>query len=184
MRSFPRFSRGFTLVELATTLVVTLTVLAIAIPAGQAMLGRASLGSSANELLGHLHMARSEAVKRGLDVILCPSKDQTQCDRTIEWQHGYLIFADLNGNGTLDTNDTLIRVQKPLEAHIRIRSSTSANGRKKIRYQPSGMAVGYTATFTLCDPEGKIPPKAVIISNPGRPRVSDTRPDGSAIDCN
>jgi hypothetical protein len=36
----------------------------------------------------------------------------------------------------------------------------------------------------VCDINGTVSPKAVILSNSGRPRVSDTRPGGEALICN
>jgi Tfp pilus assembly protein FimT len=48
-------------------------------------------------------------------------------------------------------------------------------GRTRIRYQPTGFAPGTNLTIKLCDPASD-QARAVIVSNPGRPRV-DSLPD-------
>lgn len=63
-----RAERGFTMVELLTTLVVLAVLLAIAAPGMTKFVNNSRLRSSHGELVSALTLARSEATKRGLPV--------------------------------------------------------------------------------------------------------------------
>lgn len=60
--------RGFTIVELMITLLVASIIMAFAMPSFLRMVQDFQVSSQANILLGSLQMARSEAVKRGMNV--------------------------------------------------------------------------------------------------------------------
>ncbi len=60
---------GFTLIEL----MVTLAVLAIAVPSYTSLITTNRIASGVNELAASLNHARSEAAKRGLRVTVCKS---------------------------------------------------------------------------------------------------------------
>ena len=183
MRNPTLICGGLTLVELVTTLAVVTIGMTIAVPGILKLSSGSALTTETNLLIGNLHLARSEAIKRGLDVYLCTTDNGNSCVSTIEWSQGYMVFVDTDSDGSRDRDEPLLSLETPESDRVRIRSSTSKYGRKKIRYQPTGMARGFTATFTLCDKHGSVAPRAVIISGTGRPRSSATRADGSAIDC-
>ena len=175
----PRHQSAFTLVELMITLTVAIIVLSVAIPSYRTV-AAGSITTAVNTMAAHLHLARSEAIKRGIQVILCPSTDGKTCLDGFEWQEGFMIYADVNENRKPDEKDRMLRFHQPDRRRIRILTST---GRKKLIYKPSGMSPGSTATITVCDTTGYTKPRAIIVSNTGRPRLSDTHPDGGPLRC-
>ncbi|PLY17285.1 MAG: hypothetical protein C0631_00025 [Sedimenticola sp.] len=175
---------GFTLVELIVTIAIAAIILTIGIPSFRTLIANSTVTSEVNQLVAYMHLARSEAIKRGRNAVLCATSDGQTCSKSIEWQHGFMVFADLNKNRTKDADDVILTVHQPKEKRIRILSAKSNYGRKTISYYPSGMSPGSTATIEFCDSEGIGTSKAVIVSNTGRPRVSDKRPDGAEITCN
>ena len=54
--------------------------------------------------------------------------------------------------------------------------------RNSVSFWPQPRA-GATATFLLCAARGAAAPSAVIVSQSGRPRLSDRAADGSALRC-
>lgn len=177
-----RAQLGFSLIELATTLAVSITVIAAGLPAMQRFMANQQMAASMNAVASHLHLARSEAIKRGLRAVLCPSLDGESCLKSSEWQQGFILFADDNINKKRDAGEKLLRRFQPGEKkqHIRI---TSTDGRQQIRYQATGEAPGSNLTITFCDIGGTVDPKAIIISQTGRSRISTVKPNGGPLDC-
>lgn len=64
---------GFTLVELMITLAVVAILLTVGIPSFQAIFQSNRLATQANEMIGAINLARSEAIKRGANVTVTPS---------------------------------------------------------------------------------------------------------------
>ena len=56
---------GFTLIELLVTVAVIAIVLTIGVPSFQQVIMTNRMATQANDLLGSMNLARSEAVKRG-----------------------------------------------------------------------------------------------------------------------
>ncbi|KQW36095.1 hypothetical protein ASC76_15320 [Rhizobacter sp. Root404] len=56
-----------------------------------------------------LKFARSEAMKRGQPVSICPSTDGTTCLSDNSWQNGWIVFYDQNASATVDGTDVILR---------------------------------------------------------------------------
>lgn len=66
-----RSNRGFTLVELMITVAVLAIILSIALPSMRELIINGRVTTQTNELISSLALARSEAIRRGLDVSVC-----------------------------------------------------------------------------------------------------------------
>ena len=179
----PRHERAFSLYDLLVTLTVFSTVTAIAVPAFQQLTSSQRIASAVNTLITALHLARSEAIKRREEVVLCPSSDGRACRNGsaggTAWEDGYLLYIDRDGNHEFDTDETTVHLFGTSEGlHIR-----STARRDHVTYQPNGMASGTNLTFTICDKNGRSAPRAVIVSNTGRPRSSTRNSSGGALSC-
>jgi type IV fimbrial biogenesis protein FimT len=110
----PRYaSRGVTLVEILVVMGIVAMLMAIGIPSYKYVTNANRISAEINGLLGDLQFARSEAIKEGRSVTVCVSSDQATClgATTTTWQSGWIVFSDLNGNGTVDAGDLLLRAQ-------------------------------------------------------------------------
>ncbi|MES9858231.1 MAG: GspH/FimT family pseudopilin [Sedimenticola sp.] len=176
----PHYLYGITLIELLIVMAILAILLASAGPSFSSMIGGTVITTTVNDMVGRLHLTRSEAVKRGIKVTLCPSSDNTSCLDTIEWHHGFIIFSNENGNGVVDGEDQLLHSYRPSSSRVGIYSTS---GRKKSTYKPNGSASGTNATFAICDSSGETAPRYVIVSNTGRPRTSESKPRSSNVSC-
>lgn len=102
-----RSTKGFTLVELMITLAVLAVLAAVAFPSFKSTLRSNRLSTTNNEILGLLALARSDAIRNNAGGGVCGSTDGTACDG--DWTEGVMAFSDLDGNGTLDAGDTVLR---------------------------------------------------------------------------
>jgi type IV fimbrial biogenesis protein FimT len=111
----PLLQRGFTLTELMVTVAVAAILAALAAPAMTQILADRAVDGQAQELATSLRLARSEAIKRGLEVSVCASLNTTAtsptCSGDTQWAKGWLVFYDYNANGLLDGDDKALRIQ-------------------------------------------------------------------------
>lgn len=69
-----------------------------------------------NGMLGDFQFARSEAVRQGQPVSICPSSDGASCSGT-NWQSGWIVFSDFNGDGAVTAGaDQVLRTQKAFKS--------------------------------------------------------------------
>lgn len=102
MQSFSKAQRGFTLIELMLTISVLAVLLGLAVPSFLDTVRNNRTISQNNEFIGALNYARSEALKRSDAVSICASDDQETCSGDTDWTTGWIVFADLDGNGDMD----------------------------------------------------------------------------------
>lgn len=85
---------GFTLIELVVTVAVLSIVIGMAVPGFNAMIKRSQSQTLGRDILEALNYARSEAVKRGARVTICPSTDGLKCLNATNWAKGWMVFVD------------------------------------------------------------------------------------------
>lgn len=111
---------GFTLIELMVTVLVLAVLLGIGVPNFRDFVRNSRLTAAANDLLGDLNLARSEAVKRRVAVTLCKSTNGTSCDTdaTTAFRRWIVFVDDANpvvvnptndGNGAVETGEALLK---------------------------------------------------------------------------
>ncbi|HEY0942674.1 MAG TPA: GspH/FimT family pseudopilin [Steroidobacter sp.] len=167
--SLPRRTRGFTILELMITVAVLSILVGVGIPSFQDMMRRNRLATQTNQLLGALAYARSEAVKRGVRVTVCPANDaQDACSDDGRWaQNGMIIFTDnvgavgevtMGDEDDPENNDAILqRLPAAADQNINIR-----NPRILISYMQNGnleLPPGEDSQFILApencqDPNG------------------------------
>jgi type IV fimbrial biogenesis protein FimT len=171
-------TKGFTIIELMIVLVVAALLLTVGIPAFTSTVMNNQLTTQVNALVADINLARSEAVKRNVRVIMCrsanPGAATPSCGGTAQtWTTGWLIFAD-DGNNTNNVYDSgtdiLIRTGQPALAGVAIMTNATSNN--NLEYNPDGSTNegGGTALFSVCDDRGTNYGKQVQVSPTGRPK--------------
>ena len=167
-----RLNQGFTLLELMITLAIVAVLMTIALPSMQDFIKNERLVTQLNSLLSHLQYARSEAVTRHQQVVLCASDNGSTCT-TGDWQDGWIMFADTDASGGVSGTDSILKVKDALEGD----TTLSSTGGKRVIYDDRGFSPNSNATFSLCDSRGPTFGKSITISNTGRIRR------GGAVSC-
>ncbi|MEE9412217.1 MAG: GspH/FimT family pseudopilin [Methylococcales bacterium] len=156
---------GFTIIELLVTMSIAAILLAIGVPSFQTMVQNRRIEISQLTLETDLEMARSEAMTRNQPVVLCRHNGETAtptaCSTTANWQDGWVIFIDTNGDDKVDT-DELLRVTPSLGAGL-----TFAYNKPKITFTSRGFASGSNGTFMICDDRGNQYGYNLVVSNTG-----------------
>ena len=139
--------RGFTLLELLSSLVIISVMLVIAIPSFSSQIQQSNLKTTTLTLLEDIATARSKAVFTNKRVVI---------KNTGSWENGWEIFVDYNNNGIKDGNETILHSQQKLK-DIRItpnkplKKYISFIGSGESRF--AGVANGgglQMGTFTIC----------------------------------
>ena len=127
-----------------------------------------------NDLVAAFHLARSEAIKRGMRVTVCKTSnavaEMPACDGTATWQQGWLVFVDNGARGVIDASDSILRVQGRAHSVVNI---TNNNYSRYISYRPNGLSQGSNGlangTISVCVEGNR---RDIIVNITGRPRLS------------
>jgi len=158
---------GFTLWELLIVLAIAAVLAALAAPTFATVVREARMSSAANQLLGALHFARSEAILRGVPTVVCLTGPSGEClEHAGDSAHGWLVFHDVVRGSRVRQDDADIPLRRvELPELVRVSGTRSA-----VTYWPVSRA-GTTGTFRLCHLRGAARERAVVVSRNGRPRV-------------
>ena len=136
--------RGFTLIEMMTTLSVLAVSLALAAPALGGFIRGNRVRAAQGELVSSLMLARSEAARRGVPVGVEARAIATDGG----FARGWTVWIDANANGTLDNGEATLRSVPDFGTGIKL---TAANDVRDIVYSPRGFLAGGTAvTVFVC----------------------------------
>ncbi|BCR04648.1 hypothetical protein DESUT3_17170 [Desulfuromonas versatilis] len=154
-------------------------LLAVAVPSFKEVISSNRETAEVNTLVSALNLARSEAVKRGTPVTLCQSSDGAGCTADGGYENGWLVFADPDGDGSVDGGEVILRVSPPLQGNLTLRAE--ANFAEFVSFLALGTSRGNggagNGNFRLCDSRGAAKAFTVNISNTGR--ISSSR--GAAL---
>ncbi|MEZ9235366.1 GspH/FimT family pseudopilin [Shewanella sp. 10N.286.52.A9] len=169
-------TKGFTLVELMVTVVVSAILITIAIPSFSSLYEGQRASSNMSTIKSSLQFARSQAVSYGSRVSICPFNG-TSCGS--DWTQGFSIFIDNGTLGSLDSTngiqDTILRTVDSFNSDDFIKSSAS-----RYTFNTDGlMNLGLSGSIVYC-PGSTTNPDSKGISIGISGRISDIE---SSVDC-
>src|ERR1700689_422321 len=91
--SMQRSTSGFTLLEMVIVLAIVGILSTIALPAMINAIASVRISGEINSLLGGLNFARSEAIKRGQTVSVCPANGAA-CAASTAFSSGWLVVLN------------------------------------------------------------------------------------------
>jgi type IV fimbrial biogenesis protein FimT len=161
--------RGFTLPELLVVVAIVGLLAALAVPALAEAIARHRLRAAAGDLLDGLRKARSVAVWRGDETVVCASRDGRSCHPTADWAWGWIGRARERG-------DTFASARGPDGRLAALRRG----GRHEVRFLPNGTSPGTNQKIVLCLRGRPATALTVSISNAGLVRLAATDADDAA----
>lgn len=181
-----RKTSGFTLIEALVVLSIVAVLMGLAAPSFKSMIQSNNMTSAVNSFLMDMRFARSEAIRRGGDVVMCRSSNPEAASPTcgsgsgIGWESGWIIFHDLNGNGNRTSTEPILRVQGPISG---VNTITESGAATKFTFTASGRLTSSGMTSILFGS----PPvfasgeqRTVCVSIGGRARING---DGFTYPC-
>lgn len=171
-------TRGHTLYEVLLVTALIAVVLATAIPSFSATLARHRQRVEIDALFHAIHHARKESVMRRRVVSLCPSDDGSTCHPDADWSNGWLMFEnrDRDSPPRIDAGEIVLR------HHVVDPSIVIAANRRGFTLRATVLRAT-NGTFVVCDVAGRVPPKALVVSYTGRPRVAEKTTRGEPYEC-
>ncbi|MEM1262626.1 MAG: GspH/FimT family pseudopilin [Pseudomonadota bacterium] len=171
-------ARGFSAIELAITIAVAGTLIAVALPGLGAWQASLRARTEINALHHALHLARRESITRNVHVVLCPSSDSQQCRADGDWSTGWLLYVESQRTAPPQrqaneqrllarrVDPTLTIVANRHHFAVRTRRFRATNG-----------------TLVACDRHGRGQGRALIVSYTGRPRARPASDVAARLPC-
>jgi len=134
--------RGFTLIELLITISMVTILLLIVSPSFTELIESNKQRTARDLLISALNTAQQQALSKNVSVYLCPTSDGITCSTLWAGSTGWLVYEDLDRDGTLDASEIIV---SQIDAGI----TSIANATPSIEFSPTGHVVTAN-TFTLC----------------------------------
>ncbi len=165
-----KFSRqwGMSHVELMIAVALVTVLSVTALPGVSDMMDRNKVMGTRHQMLTDFNFARNTAVNSYRRVVICPSSNERSCSGQTNWNSGWIIFQDFNGDGERDTSEKLLRVAK-----LDMRIDVNSGQRDRFRFYPDGTAPGSTGSLYLCIQDEPDMGHRLVISNVGRIRSEE-----------
>lgn len=160
--------------EVVVVVAVLGILAALAGPSFISTIERWRIRQAAEDLTSTIYYARSEAIKRSGRVVIQKLPNNTNGCTTAssarDWDCGWFVYADTNGNGTRDTGESILqRYDAPTNVQV-----TRTGGADSIKLNRWGLVDGAWLGFSLVplnkstsDPSAR----GVCMSSGGRIRV-------------
>lgn len=158
---------GITLLNIITALAIMAVGLAITAPNVVQMVAKNRFEAQANDFIISLNLTRSEAIKRNINVTMCPSTNGSSCAAAGNWNRGWII---------LDANNVLLKVYPKPAGSISILADVNADFGTDIIYQPDGRTTRQ-GNLVLCyidtsNALNLVSGRTISVSATGRPNLA------------
>jgi len=170
-------ARGFSLIELMAGILILFILLALAAPSFQPIIERFRVRQAVEGLQSTLYYARSEAIKRGGNVVVQQLPTGTNgCTSALtgqDWGCGWFVCADTNGNGSCSAAEPLLqRFDAPTNVDISKTSAGNSISFNRWGLPSTWLGFNFVAKGKsfLSDPSARI----VCMSSAGRVRIGSS----------
>lgn len=154
-------SNGFTLIELIFTLGIVSILLILSTSISSVFI-KHQVNTQTSKLFHTMQYARSEAIKRGQTVVLCPTQDFHLCSP--KWDKGYMVFVPAQ-NQTQDIKN-ILRIET-IPHHLTVNSKAIT----AIKYSSDGSSLT-RATIHVINHQNQCEQKIVLYDS-GRSRIEN-----------
>ena len=167
--------KGFTLIELMTAISVAAILSTVGIPSFSSMIQNNKAVAEANSWHATLTYARSESIKRNMNVTICQSANGIICTTDVSWNNGWIMFVDGNADSEFSTGEEILKIKDSGDSTadlVRVNSTDNY-----ISYTPTGNAAAKDGSpvnteWKLCiENSGNDKTKVIAINNSGRAKV-------------
>jgi type IV fimbrial biogenesis protein FimT len=166
---------GFTLVEVMVVISIVAVLASFALPSMRQFVVKTKISGIANDIVGSLNFARSEALRRGQTVIVCPRANPTSqiCGNTADWANGWIVCADKSSTSNrCSAGDDFLRIRDPIAAGYVV----TKNGTTFLRFNADGtLSATSPGSIHISSPDSGdlLLERSVCIARTGRAQVRD-----------
>ena len=169
---------AYSLLELVLTIAIATMVLALAIPSFGDTLAKQRQRAEIDALFRAMYHAKNASVVRHEVVTVCASHDGETCENSADWSGGWMMFenTDQDSPPQRDPGEPRLKfhtVHPEMEISSNRRNYTLRSTRRRAT----------NGTLVVCDRTGRVPPRAVVVSFTGRPRVASETTRGRPYRC-
>ena len=169
-----RLVAGFTAIELMVVVSIVAILAALAGPSFTLLIENWRVRESAEQLQSTLYYARSEAIKRGGQVVIqkIPNNTNgcTSATGTRAWDCGWIVCHDTNDNGTCNAAEPVLqRIESSAKVHV-----NRTGGGASIQLNRWGLVDGTWLGFNLIPLDktvSHVAARGVCMSSGGRVRI-------------
>ena len=169
-----RLVAGFTAIELMVVVSIVAILAALAGPSFTPLIENWRVRESAEQLQSTLYYARSEAIKRGGQVVIqkIPNNTNgcTSATGTRAWDCGWIVCHDTNDNGTCNAAEPVLqRIESSAKVHV-----NRTGGGASIQLNRWGLVDGAFLGFNLIPLDKSVShpgTRGVCMSSGGRVRI-------------
>jgi type IV fimbrial biogenesis protein FimT len=175
--------QGFSLIETLVVIALLAIFAVFAIPMFGDLTQNNRMRAQVSNLVGQFAQARTEAMRRGFRVTMCPGTE-TGCSGN-QWENGLIAFVDIDADGVRDSGEEIILVGAALTGNNTMRSDQFSTF-ISFRYDGASTAVDGSAnpgSFVVCDSRGfGEHARALNILATGRIKISASNESDSGVD--
>jgi type IV fimbrial biogenesis protein FimT len=158
---------GFTLVEMLATLAVLVILTSLAAASMSSTVNNNRIYATQTEFIASLALARSEAARRGVPVMLsaiAPTSGNA-------FAGGWRVWADLDGNGSFDSaTEPVLRQHEAISSTIVVGDGTTTT----IGFTPVGfLSQAGAIEIKVCASDGSVPGYDISIQPNGLADIAD-----------
>lgn len=166
-------SPGFTIVELSITLVILVIMSVIAIPLYHQFMASVELKNTPRVLTIHIQKAKSDAIIRHKNIVICPSSDQLVCNTN--WNNRLISFVDNNRNLQHDLNEELLTSIDLNHTYGSMKLQRFGKKQNSIVFQGnSGLPIDSNGSFIYCSYD-QLKNFKLILSKMGHVRLEESQ---------